>query len=45
MTIRELLDWLDGQGLIVTDEELLDETLREGDWAAGLDTIVNKETP
>lgn len=33
MTIRELLNWLDGQGLIITDEELLEDTLKDaGHW-------------
>lgn len=27
MTIQEFLDWLDGNGLVITDEELLQETL------------------
>ncbi len=27
MTIRDLLEWLDGQGIVVTDDDLIDEAL------------------
>lgn len=29
MTIRELLEYLDGRGLILTDEDLIDEALHD----------------
>lgn len=29
MTIRDLLELLDGSGLVVTDDDLIDETLAE----------------
>jgi hypothetical protein len=38
MTINELLDCLDGCGIVYEDDELVRKTLLEWGWDNGLDT-------
>ncbi len=43
MTIDELLQALDGCGIIYEDDELVEETLLEWGWEDGLKTLLNRE--
>lgn len=43
MTIDELLEALDGCGIIYADDELVRETLLEWGWEDGLETVLERE--
>jgi hypothetical protein len=43
MTIRELLQYLDGAGLIITDEDLLEEELQASNFLDGSGLSLDSE--
>lgn len=43
MTINELLEALDGCGIVYEDDELVRETLLEWGWKDGLETLLKRE--
>ncbi len=42
MTVNELLDSLDGCGIVYEDDELVRETLLEWGWDNGLETEIER---